>query len=140
MHLIFFGCFCSDVYRIPALFYFLFTGSQLRYKKTVKLPGNPLAVALVHLPNVAAPDLQTSVVVSSDTFHKPGSTTTRRDPSDLGGIDLKFYALSGHDVHFPHFKIYGDQANVRQNSNDQLSNLLYRFTNLRKRDGENQAD
>jgi tRNA (guanine-N(7)-)-methyltransferase subunit TRM82 len=95
------------------------------------LPGNALAVAA----DFSNP--QCSIIVSVDSIHKPGSTTSCR--SEAGDVlnPLYSFKFQGHELHEAStFKLADDD----ESQSAALTNLLYPLENLRKRDGEEKDD
>lgn len=75
--------------------------------------------------------------MSVDWFHKPGSTTERRDEKNTTIRSLLFYEF--HDRHLTRKSLIETLDHrgeyVDGNGTGRLSNLLYNLENLRKRDG-----
>lgn len=84
------------------------------------------------------------LVVSIDTVHRPGSTTEVHNEEAkterLLGIQFK------HNVLIARYGIFNEPVDEavdishKSGSIGQLSNLLYNLENLRKRDGDGQAE
>jgi tRNA (guanine-N(7)-)-methyltransferase subunit TRM82 len=95
--------------------------------QTVKLSGNALAVVINTSAASDQSDTSTQLVVSVDTFHKPGSTTEEWKDADKDTYPLQSYKFQEGDAS-------GSGGSGR------LTNLLYSLENLRKREGEAQEE
>jgi tRNA (guanine-N(7)-)-methyltransferase subunit TRM82 len=130
---------------VPALFTFLLTTeNHLNYMQTVKLSGNALAVVINTSPESDQSD-STQLIVSVDTFHKPGSTTEEWKDADKDTYPLQRYKFQvGKLIQEGVFQVptlvrdEGDASG--SDASGRLTNLLYSLENLRKREGEAQEE
>ncbi|TAQ89808.1 hypothetical protein B7494_g1896 [Chlorociboria aeruginascens] len=119
---------------VPAIATFILTSeNRLKHLQTLELAGNVLDIIINNSPD------QNSVVVSVDSFHRPGSTAERRDDSeevikpllsfqfqDRMLVEQNLFDLERNgDV----IKHYSTQVTVAN-----LPSLLYNLENLRKKD------
>ena len=129
---------------VPALFTFRLTSrNSLEHIQTLKLPGNTLSVVLdiTDLEDTTANRL----LVSIDTFHKPGSTTEVREAALKELNPLRPYKFrGGHIVQDDSFEMAAadqDEASANSRGADgKVTNLLYNLEPLRKRDGEGKEE
>ena len=111
--------------------------------QTLKLPGNALSVVLDILDQEDT--ASNRLLVSVDTFHKPGSTTQVREAASKELNPLRSYKFrGGHLVQDDAFEIavvVQDEAEVSAGgAGGKVTNLLYNLEPLRKRDGEGQEE
>ncbi len=119
---------------VPAVFMFSLseTGS-LSYYETLKLDGNPL--------DLVVEESTSTLIISIDNFHKPGSTDQPRMNADDAALPLVVYNVKDSlwvesplrfDVSID--KVSHDADAITQSQG--LSGTLYTIENLRKRGGE----
>lgn len=113
--------------------------------QTVKLSGNALAVVINPLAGSDQSDSSTQLIVSVDTFHKPGSTTEEWKDADKNTYPLQRYKFQdGKLIQEGVFQVptpvrdEGDASG--SGASGRLTNLLYSLENLRKREGEAQEE
>lgn len=102
--------------------------NKLEYIQTIRLPGNALAVEV----NIST--AESSLVVSVDNIHKPGSTTERRGDTDDTVKSLHSYRFQGRELAAA--STFAVAPEDEELGSARLSNLLYSLENLRKREGD----
>ncbi len=106
------------------------------------MSGNALAV-VTNAPAESDQSDSTQIIVSVDTFHKPGSTTTEGWDADKDPYPLQLYKFQdGKLIQEGAFQIptlvRGEGGASGSGASGRLTNLLYSLENLRKREGETQ--
>jgi tRNA (guanine-N(7)-)-methyltransferase subunit TRM82 len=111
--------------------------------QTVKLSGNALAVVINAPAESDQSDSSTQLIVSVDTFHKPGSTTEEGWDADQDPYPLQSYKFQdGKLIQEGAFQIptlVRDEIDTSgSGASGRFTNFLYSLENLRKREGETQ--
>ncbi len=115
------------------MFTFVLTGqNELKHLQTLHLSGNVLAFVSTAVDGADA----SSLIISIDTVHKPGSTTEQKE--DETGISTPLLSYKFHEGQLaeggPTFSSAEDEVDISAAAH--LGNLLYNLENLRKREGD----
>ncbi|PMD31145.1 hypothetical protein L207DRAFT_591614 [Hyaloscypha variabilis F] len=131
---------------VPALFTFaLREENHLEYIQTLKISGNALAVIVDTTSRRGQTHPSNQLIVSIDTFHKPGSTTEEREEAGtilnpLHSYKFKEGKLVQNESFQPAIAAPEDGEASTSVASGRLTNLLYSLENLRKREGEGQEE